>query len=78
MGSKTRIEDFQERVNRTHPFSKIEILEYESVKSPLMYKCLDCGKVYELKRAEGIFSRLNPCSCKKNFYSRKEKIKFFE
>lgn len=78
MGNKINKETFQKRIKQAHPFSQIELLEYDSMKGPLVYECLNCGKTHELKSAEGIFSRLNPCSCKKEFNNRKEKIRFFE
>lgn len=78
MGIKIDITDFKKKIEQVHPFSNIEIIDYESIKKPLIYKCLNCGKVHKIASADGLFSRLNPCTCKKEFNSRKEKIKFFE
>ena len=78
MGIKIEKEDFIKRLEKSHPYSRIEILEYESLTKPLKYKCLKCNKVQILKHASDIFSRLNPCDCKKDFHSREQKIRYFE
>lgn len=78
MGKKITKEQFEERMKQSHPFSQVEIVYFTGLKEPMEYKCLRCGKVYSLNAAEGIFSRLNPCDCKKEFNSRKDKIKYFE
>lgn len=79
MGTKITKQQLEERIHKVHPFSKIQIIEYEEkIKGPLVYKCQNCGKIHTLKSAGDIFSKLNPCDCHKEFYSREEKIRYFE
>lgn len=78
MGKKIELNEFEKRIKKIHPFSNIEVMEYSGIKKFCKYKCLNCGKIHELKSADGIFSRLNPCSCKKEFFSREKKIRYFE
>lgn len=78
MGTKITKQQFEERVHEVHPFSKIQILDYDKIKGPMSYQCLRCGEIYKVKSAGDIFSRLNPCSCHKDFYSREAKIRYFE
>lgn len=78
MGTKITKEGFIGRVKEAHPFSQLEILEYSAMRKPLVYKCLECGEIYSLKDASGIFSKINPCDNDKHFYSREQKIHFFE
>ena len=78
MGTKITKEDFEKKIKEKHPFSKLEILEYNGMTKPCKYKCLRCNKEYEIKKADILFKRLNPCDCKKDFYSRYDKLKYFE
>lgn len=78
MGKKINQDDFEKRIKVTHPFSDLEIIKFTTIKDEMIYRCKKCNKVYTLKRAEGIFSKTNPCTCEKNFNSRADKINFFE
>lgn len=78
MGKKILRDEFEQRLKEKHPFSKLEIIEYNGLTEPLLYKCLECGENYKLNHAKEIFSRLNPCKNETPFYSRKQKIQYFE
>lgn len=78
MGKKIEQQEFEQRLKEKHPFSKIEIIKYEGLTKPLIYKCLECGESYKVNSANELFSRLNPCKNEKPFYSRKQKIQYFE
>lgn len=78
MGNKITKEEFIKRIEEVHPFSKIEIIEYDGLRKPAIFRCAECGENFSLKDASGIFSRLNPCVNDKHFYSREQKIRYFE
>lgn len=78
MGTKISREEFIRRIKVIHPYSQLEIIKYDTIRSPLIYKCLECGKIFTLKDASGIFSKINPCDNDKHFYSRIQKINYFE
>lgn len=78
MGKKITLEEFENRIKEAHPFSKLEIIQYSTLKDGLIYSCKKCGKEHFQTQAEGVFSKTNPCDCEKNFYSRADKIRFFE
>lgn len=76
MGSLWTKEIFQKRLKLMFPSWENEIIEYNGFKKPLIIKCKNCQKTLEFSQASRIFSRLNACSCKKEFKNYIDKLTY--
>lgn len=61
MSRKITKEEFLNRFYTRFPDSKIEIIEYSSLKKPCQIKCKECGKEYFKTRAESFLTSWNCC-----------------
>lgn len=55
-------EEFELELKTRFPNNRICILEYEKASGPLVYKCLDCGKIYTKKKANKLYENKTLCS----------------
>lgn len=78
MEKKISLEEFEKRLVKIFPFSKIQVIKFDGLNFPLEYRCIECERKYFIKRADGLFSRINPCKKCNHFYSREQKIRYFE
>ena len=76
MGKKMTKEEFQQRLQELNPYSKIEVLEYNTATTPAKIKCLECGKITEESNPQKFMTKINLCQ-EKHFFSQKEKASFF-
>ena len=76
MGKKMTKEEFQQRLQELNPYSKIEVLEYNTATTPTKIKCLECGKIIEESNPQKFMTKINLCQ-EKHFFSQKEKASFF-
>ncbi len=55
-------EDFQKELNGRFPENQVEILDYTKASGPIIYKCLQCGKIYKKSRANHLYENKTLCS----------------
>lgn len=61
MSRKITEQDFLKRFYTKYPESKIEIIEYTSLKKTCIIRCQKCGKEFSKSRAESFLSSWNCC-----------------
>ena len=61
MGKKMTKEEFQQRLQELNPYSKIEVLEYNTATTPAKIKCLECGKITEESNPQKFMTKINLC-----------------
>lgn len=75
MGQLLTKEQFQEKLQELHPYSKFVVLEYSGMSKPAKIQCLECGEIIE-KMPNNLRACLNLCK-ERHFYSNREKCDFF-
>ena len=55
-------EQFQQELESRFPNNHIRILEYTKASGPIVYECLDCGKIYKKSRANHLYENKTLCS----------------
>lgn len=53
----------QKRINEKFQNENIEVLDYSTMKTSATVKCLKCGNIYTLKRAENFIRKNKVCIC---------------
>lgn len=78
MPKSTKIskEDAIKRLKELFPNANFSIIEYEKASAPLTIKCEKCGKIHCFTRLSAATTRINFCSCCKEFKDTKEKVLF--
>lgn len=72
MSIKTK-EEFYKEIEERFPYNNIEILEYDKASGPIVYKCLNCGRIYKKNRANHIYE--NKTLCQKCYTARDSEIR---
>lgn len=54
-------EKFQEELNNRFPQNKVKIIEYSKASGPIVYECLECGKIYKKSRANHLYENKTLC-----------------
>lgn len=76
MANRMSIEEYIEKINMCFPEWEYKVLEFSGMKDSAKIKCLKCGQIYELKKAEDLFRKVNACKCFKYFKDYHEKVKY--
>ncbi len=62
--------NFIEKLKKVFKENNIEVIEFNGEKEKIVYKCLNCGKIYESSCARNLFSKITLCKQCYNPFSR--------
>lgn len=72
-----KLEKLKEKIQKTFPQEDFDIIQYTSMKEPMMLRCNKCKKIQSLQRAENFFRRNKGCkNCTESKEWIQQKINF--